>query len=73
MAAAMSGSASVSGAVKNESGAEAVLALEDELMDEISPPPQPVTGIAVGHVWRFEAALAEYHIGPQWPSACVRA
>src|SRR3954469_3383150 len=44
IAAAMSGSASVSGAVKNESGAEAVLTLEDwaldELMGEISPPPQ---------------------------------
>src|SRR2546421_12134342 len=44
IAAARSGSASVSGAVKNESGAEAVLTLEDwaleELMGEISPPPQ---------------------------------
>jgi hypothetical protein len=29
-------------AVKNESGAEAVWALEEELMGEISPPPQPV-------------------------------
>src|SRR6202047_2656834 len=63
IAAAISGSASVSGAVKNESGAEPALSLEvlalealalgDEgLMSEISPPPQPVTGIAAGHVWR---------------------
>jgi len=43
----------VSPAVKNESGAEAVLALaEEELMGEISPPPQPDTGIAVGLIWR---------------------
>src|ERR1700712_1552672 len=53
IAAAISGSASASVAVKNESGAEAVLALEDEeLIGEISPPPQPVRGIAAGHVWR---------------------
>src|SRR6202521_1527039 len=71
MAAAISGSASVRVAVKNESGAEVVFALEDEeLMSEISPPPQPVTGIAVGHGWRSKAVLAGYHIGPKWPSAC---
>src|SRR5712692_1833259 len=71
MAAAISGSASVRGAVKNESGAEAVLALLDEgLMSGISPPPQPVRRGADGHGWRSEAALAGYHIGPQWPSAC---
>src|SRR5882757_6221971 len=71
IAAAISGSAWSSGAVKNESGAEAVLALEGEgLMDEISPPPQPVRQGAVGHGWRSEAALAGYHIRPRWPSAC---
>src|SRR5436305_11816996 len=71
IAAAISGSASARVAVKNESGAEAVWALEEvELMGEISPPPQPVTGIAVGHGWRSEAVLAGYHIGPEWPSAC---
>src|ERR1700676_1518645 len=71
IAAAISGSASVRVAVKNESGAEVVFALEDEeLMSEISPPPQPVTGIAVGHGWRSKAVLAGYHIGPKWPSAC---
>src|SRR4051794_17988253 len=71
IAAAISGSAWSSVAVKNESGAEAVLALEDvELMGEISPPPQPVRRIAVGHGWRSEAVLAGYHIGPEWPSAC---
>src|SRR5882724_10511806 len=71
IAAAISGSAWSSVAVKNESGAEAVWALEEvELMGEISPPPQPVTGIAVGHGWRSEAVLAGYHIGPEWPSAC---
>src|ERR1700732_5394897 len=71
MAAAMSGSASVKGVVKNESGAEAVLALEDEgLMGEISPPPQPVRRGAGGHGWRSEAALGGYHNRPQWPSAC---
>src|SRR6266481_4338622 len=71
IAAAISGSACSSVAVKNESGAEAVLALEGEgHMDEISPPPQPVRQGAVGHGWRSEAALGGYHIGPQWPSAC---
>src|ERR1700716_530424 len=46
IAAAISGSASVRPAVKNESGAEAVFALEDEeLMGEKSPPPQPVTRV----------------------------
>src|SRR5260370_5910529 len=70
IAAAISGSAWSRVAVKNESGAEAVWALEEELMGEISPPPQPVTGIAVGHGKGSEAVLAGYHIGPQWPSAC---
>src|SRR5258707_1367764 len=71
IAAAISGSARSSVAVKNESGAEAAWALEDvELMGKISPPPQPVTGIAVGYGWRSEAVLAGYHIGPEWPSAC---
>src|SRR5712664_1339170 len=71
IAAAISGSAWSSVAVKNESGAEAVLAPVGEgLMDEISPPPQPVRRGAVGHGWRSEAALAGYHIGPRWPSGC---
>src|ERR1700726_2856970 len=71
IAAAISGSACSSVAVKNESGAEAVLALEaEELMSEISPPPQPVRGVAAGHVWRSKAALAGYHIGPPRPSTC---
>src|ERR1700730_6442009 len=71
MAAAISGSASVNVAVKNESGAEPVLALVDEgLMSEISPPPQPVRRGAAGRVWRSKAALAGYHIGRQWPSSC---
>src|SRR5258707_8371749 len=70
IAAAISGSAWSRVAVKNESGAEAVWALEEELMGEISPPPQPVTGIAVGHGKGSEAVLAGYHIGPEWPSAC---
>src|SRR5882724_554294 len=71
IAAAISGSAWSSVAVKNESGAEAVLALEGGgLMGEISPPPQPVRRGAVGHGWRSEAALAGYHIGPRWPSGC---
>src|ERR1700733_4580928 len=46
IAAAISGSASARVAVKNESGAEAVLMLEaDGLIGEISPPPQPVRGL----------------------------
>src|ERR1700682_3597911 len=41
IAAAISGSACSTVAVKNEAGAEAVLVLEaDELMSKISPPPQ---------------------------------
>src|SRR3954471_18709648 len=71
MAAAISGSASASVAEKNESGAEAVLALEDEaVIGEISPPPQPVRRGAVGHGWRSEEVPARYHIGRNWPSAC---
>src|SRR4051794_13416386 len=71
MAAAISGSASPSVAVKNESGAEAVLADEDEeLIGEISPPPQALTGKTVGQLWRSKEALAGYHIGPIWPSGC---
>src|SRR6267154_828405 len=60
MAAAISGSASASVAVKKESGAEAVLA--EELIGEISPPPQSVRRAAVGHGWRSEGAEARYHI-----------
>src|SRR4051812_13404865 len=45
MAAATSGSACSSVAVKNESGAEAVLAEAwDAVIGEISPPPQPFGG-----------------------------
>jgi hypothetical protein len=48
IAAAISGSACSRVAVKNESGAEAVLLealalVEEGLMGEISPPPQPVS------------------------------
>src|ERR1700682_4240057 len=71
IAAAISGSACSSVAVKNESGAEAVLALLAEvLMGEISPPPQPARRAAGGHGWRSEAALAGYHIGRRRPSTC---
>src|SRR6516225_2424930 len=57
MAAAMSGSASASRAVKNESGAEAAFGpaladMEEELMGEKSPPPQPDSGLAGGQNWR---------------------
>src|SRR5438874_4953181 len=73
IAAAISGSACSSPAVKNESGAEVVLELlAEEFIGEISPPPQPVTGIAAGHVWRSKAALAGYHIGRRRPSTCGR-
>src|ERR1700682_120929 len=74
MAAAISGSASASVALKNESGADpAELALEDEVvMEEISPPPQPVRQGAAGHVWRSKEAPARYHIARNWPSACGR-
>src|SRR5258708_15599476 len=70
IAAAISGSACSRVAVKNESGAEAVLMLLEELMDKISPPPQPVRRAAVGHKWRSKAALAGYHIRPPRPSTC---
>jgi hypothetical protein len=46
--------------VKNESGAEVVLGLEEEeLMGEISPPPQPVNSFAVGHIWRSKECLRD--------------
>src|SRR4051812_1758356 len=67
MAAAISGSAWSSGAVKNESGAEAVLA---EVILRISPPPQPLGGLRTGLVWRSEAASAIYHIARNRPSDC---
>jgi hypothetical protein len=42
-------------AVKNESGALAVLALVvGEVIGEIPPPPQAIRRGAVGHVWRSE-------------------
>src|SRR3954471_15228431 len=48
-AAAISGSASASVAVKNESGADAVLAeLAGGFIGEISPPPQALEGLADG-------------------------
>src|SRR5437868_7758936 len=73
IAAAISGSACSRVAVKNESGAEAVLALEDEeLIGEISPPPQTLKRAAVGHGWRSEDGPCGYHIGPEWPSDCGR-
>jgi hypothetical protein len=67
MAAAISGSAWSSEAVKNESGAEAVFA---EVILRISPPPQPFGGLRAGLVWRSEAASAIYHIGRPRPSIC---
>src|SRR5436305_12405156 len=71
IAAAISGSASASVAVKNESGAEAVLELEDEeVIGEISPPPQALSGKAVGYVWRSKEVPARYHISRNWPSTC---
>src|SRR5437868_9591763 len=71
IAAAISGSASASVAVKNESGAEAVLELEDEeVLGEISPPPQALRGKAVGYVWRSKEVPARYHIRRNWPSTC---
>src|SRR5438445_1336605 len=71
IAAAISGSASASVAVKNESGAEAVLELEDEeVIGEISPPPQALRGKAVGYVWRSKEVPARYHISRNWPSTC---
>jgi hypothetical protein len=70
MAAAISGSASASPAVKNEFGVEAVLALVEELMGQISPPPQPVRGVAVGPLWRSKGCLRRYHIARPRPSAC---
>src|SRR4030081_3218553 len=73
IATAISGSACSRVAVKNESGAEAVLALEAEgLIGEISPPPQPVRRTAVGHGWWSEAVLAKYHIARRRPSTCGR-
>jgi len=60
--------------VKNESGAEAVLALEDEeLIGEISPPPQPVTGIAVGSGWRSEACWRDTTSGRNGQALAVQA
>src|SRR6266851_5906699 len=79
IAAAISGSASVSVAVKNESDAEAVLILEalaledEELMSEISPPPQPVTGIAVGPGWRSEACWRDTTSGRNGQALAVHA
>src|SRR5947199_4193703 len=67
MAAAISGWAWSSGAVKNESGAEAVLA---KVILRISPPPQPFGGLRAGLVWRSEAASALYHIARPRPSSC---
>src|SRR5260370_22434503 len=60
MAAAISGSASASVAVKNESGAEADLALEDEaVMEEISPSPQAFRRDAAGQLWRSKKCLRD--------------
>src|SRR5438132_6857386 len=71
IALAISGSASARVAVKKESGAEAVLALE-ELIGEISPPPQPVRRPRAVLVWRSKEAPAPYHIARKWPSDCGR-
>src|ERR1700722_5495069 len=70
IAAAISGSASVSGAVKNESGAEAVLALlGEELMINISTAASCYGPCGRSHV-AVERVIAGYHIARQWPSAC---
>src|SRR6185312_8068879 len=66
----MSGSASVSPAVKNLSGAADVLALE-EVMGEYLHRRSLLKEGTVGPVWRSKAALARYHIGRKWPSNCV--
>src|SRR5262249_60395295 len=68
IALAISGSASARVAVKKESGAEAVLA--EELIGEISPPPQPVRQPRAVLVWRLEEASAPIIIAPAWPSVC---
>src|SRR4051794_29066639 len=71
IAAAISGSASASVAVKNESGAEAVFTLEvGEFIGEISPPPQASRRSADGHVWRSKLVCSDYHIAREWPRAC---
>src|SRR5262245_10177839 len=73
IALAISGSASARVAVKKESGAEAVPALVlalEELIGEISPPPQPVRQPRAVLVWRSKEAPAPYHIAREWPSDC---
>ena len=54
-----------------ESGAEAVLELEDEevIGRNISTAASP-WGEAVGYVWRSKEVSARYHIGRNWPSTC---
>ncbi|GIQ73010.1 hypothetical protein BraRD5C2_14470 [Bradyrhizobium sp. RD5-C2] len=54
--------------MKKESGAEAVL--DDEVIGEISPPPQAFTRDADGHEWRSKLVSEGYHITPKWPSGC---
>src|SRR5487761_2090153 len=74
IAAAISGSASASEAEKNESGAEVVLALPgEELMGEISPPPQPDRGIADGHIWRSKECLRDITSPGNGQALAVRA
>src|ERR1700761_1614642 len=73
IALAISGSASESPAVKNEPGAEALLALrEEELMGGISPPPRPGLRCHGRSFMAVERAFARYHITPARPSACGR-
>src|SRR5215468_7288735 len=62
IAAAISGSASARVAVKNESGAEAVLAL---VIGRISPPPQALTGGADGSGVAVERSACEIPHRPE--------
>src|SRR3984893_11765477 len=71
IAAAISGSASVRGAGKNESGAEPGLALalgDERLTGGLSPPPPAVWGVAYGPVLGTKAAVAGFPIGRGRPS-----
>src|SRR5205807_7725568 len=71
IAAAISGSASESVALKNESGAEAVFALEDgAVIGQISPPPQAFGAGCGRSSVAVKRALAEYHIARHGPSHC---
>ena len=71
IAAAISGSASASVAVKNESGAEAVLELErGGHWAKYLHRRRPLGAKRAGLVWRSKEVPARYHIGRNWPSTC---